>query len=79
MVRQESYKPIQRHAEFVGPNLIRFIVDGEEGICLSDALGGNWEGFEGRDDRSLFGDDSRAQVIVRLHVRYPIDVHHKRC
>jgi len=74
LVRQERYKPTQQHAEFAGPNLITFVVNGEEGIRLSDASAGNWEGFEGRDDRSLFEGD-RAQIIIRLHVRYTVGVY----
>ena len=66
--RQESYKLTRRHAEFEGSDVIRFVVNGEEGIRLSDALEGNWEGFEGRDDRSLF-DGDRLQIILRLQVR----------
>ena len=63
-----TYKPTRRHAEYEGSDIIRFIVYGEEGIRLSDALEGNWEGLEGRDDRSLFRGD-RLQIILRLQVR----------
>ena len=66
LARQEAYKSTRHHAEFAGPNVIRFVVDGEEGLRLSDASAGNWEGFEGRDDRSLF-EGNRAQIIIRLH------------
>jgi len=68
---QETYKPAQHHAEFAGSNVIEFVVDGREGIRLSDASEGNWVGLEGRDDRSLFEGD-RLQIIFRLHVRHPI-------
>jgi len=66
--RQETYKLTRRHAGFDGSDIIRFVVNGKEGIRLSDALEGNWEGLEGRDDRSLFRDD-RLQIILRLQVR----------
>lgn len=66
--RQETYKLSRRRAEFEGSDIIRFVVNGEEGIRLSDALEDNWEGLEGRDDRSLFRGD-RLQVILRLQVR----------
>ena len=66
--RQETYKLTRRHAEFEGSDIIKFIVNGEEGIRISDALEGNWEGLEGRDDRSLFRGD-RLQIILRLQVR----------
>lgn len=65
--RQETYKLTRHHVEFEGPEVIKFIVDGKEGIRLSDALEGNWAGFEGRDDRALFGGD-RLQIILRLQV-----------
>ena len=73
LVPQEIYKPTRRHIEFAGSNTIRFIVDGEEGIRLSDAQEGNWVGLEGRDDRSLFKGD-RLQIIVRLHVRHSVSM-----
>ena len=49
------------------------MVDGVEGIRLSDASEGNWKGFEGRDDRSLFEGD-RLQIIIRLHVGHSVSV-----
>jgi len=67
-VPQEAYKPTRNHAGFAGSEVIRFVVDGEEGIRLSEALEANGVGFEGRDDRSLFQGD-RLQIILRLHVR----------
>jgi len=76
MTPQETYKPPQHHAEFAGSDVIRFVINGEEGIRLSDASGGNWAGFEGRDDRSLFGGD-RLQIIIRLHVRHSTSVRHR--
>lgn len=71
LVPQETYKPARHHAEFAGSNVIEFVVDGREGIRLFDASEGNWVGFKGRDDRSLFEGD-RLQIIFRLHVRNPI-------
>ena len=71
LARQETYKLTRRRAEFEGSDTIRFVVNGEEGIRLSDALEGNWEGLEGRDDRSLFRGD-RLQIILRLQVRDPV-------
>ena len=59
---------------FVGSNVIKFVVDGEEGICLSDASKGNWEGFEGCDDRSLFEAD-RLQIIIRLQVSHSVNAY----
>jgi hypothetical protein len=70
---QETYKPARQQKELVGRQTIEFSVFGKEGIRLSDALEGNWVGFEGRDDRSLFGDD-RLQIMIRLHVRLPATV-----
>ena len=75
---QKTYKLTRRHAEFEGSDVIRFVVNGEEGIRLSDALEGNWKGFEGRDDRSLF-DGDRLQILIRLQVRDPVNVHHQLC
>jgi len=77
-VRQDTYKLTRRRAEFEGSDVIRFVVNGEEGIRLSDALEGNWEGFEGRDDRSLF-EGNRLQIMIRLQVRDPACVHHRLC
>lgn len=69
---QIPYKPIRCQKKFVGSDTIDFVVNCEEGIRLSDASEGNWEGFEGRDDRSLFGD--RPQIIFRFQVRHSLDV-----
>lgn len=68
---QEIYKPTRR----ADPKVIEFIVEGEVGIRLSDALEGNWVGFGGRDDRFLF-DGDRHQILIRLHVRLSSGVHH---
>ena len=73
-VPQETYKPTRRQAAFVGPSIIEFVVDGVEGIRLSDASEGKWAGFEGRDDRSLF-EGNRLQIIIRVHVRHSVSVH----
>ena len=56
MVPQEVYKPPLPHqpTNFGKPNIIEFIVNDKEGICLSDVSEDNWVGFKGRDDRSLF-------------------------
>ena len=74
LVPQEIFKPARQQKERWDSQVIEFSVYGEEGIRLSDALEGNWAGFEGRDDRSLFG-DGRNQIMVRLHVRPPAIVH----
>ena len=68
LVPQVTYKAARQQKELEGPRIIDFSVYGEKGIRLSDALEENWVGFEGRDDRSLFGDD-RVQIMIRLHVR----------
>ena len=73
LVSQVPYQSARRQPEVIHPNPIRFVVGGEEGIRLSDALDGNWTGFEGRDDRSLFEGD-RPQIIFRFQVRNPPDV-----
>jgi hypothetical protein len=65
---QEIYKPARQKTIFESPGVVEFVVDGKEGIRLSDALGGNWGGLEGRDDRSLFEGD-RLQILLRLNVR----------
>ena len=65
-VSQEAYVPT-RLAGFSGSDIIKFVVNGEEGIRLFDALNENWMGFERWDDRSLF-DGDRLQVIIRLQV-----------
>jgi hypothetical protein len=65
---QEVYKLAR---QLTGPgslDVVKFVVDGEEGIRLSDALEGKWKGFEGRDDRSLF-EGVRQQIILRVQVR----------
>ena len=72
-----AYKPTKHHVEFTGFNVIEFVVGGEGGIRLSDASEGNWAGFEGRDDRSLFEGD-RLQIIIRINVRPPVRVHRRR-
>ena len=54
--------------------IIKFVVDGKEGVRLSDALEGNWAGFEGRDDSSLFEGD-RPPIILRLQVRNSVSIH----
>lgn len=64
LVSQVPYKCV-RHPPT--PSTIEFIVDGESGARLSDVLEGNWTGFEGRDDRSLFGSD-RSQIFLRVHL-----------
>ena len=76
-VPQEIYKPARYRAEFGGSNVVEFVVDGEKGIRLSDALEGNWVGFEGRDDRTLFEGD-RQQIILRLHVRHLVPTPKKK-
>jgi len=69
LVLQEIWKPARQQKEDLGGSqTIDFYVYGERGIRLSDALDGNWMGLEGRDDRSLLGDD-RLQIILRLQVR----------
>jgi hypothetical protein len=65
---QEIYKPARQKTIFESPGVVEFVVDGKEGIRLSDALGGDWGGLEGRDDRSLFEGD-RLQILLRLNVR----------
>jgi hypothetical protein len=66
-VFQEAYIPT-RLTGFSGPDVIEFVVNGEGGIRLLDALEGNWMGFERWDDRSFFEGD-RPQIIIRLQVR----------
>ena len=70
LVPQNTFKPTRRQKELWDSQIIEFSVRGEKGLRLSDASGGNWAGFNGKDDRSLFEDD-RLQVLVRLHVRPP--------
>jgi len=74
LVPQETYKPARQQKELGDLQAIEFSVRGDIGIRLSDALEGNWKGFEGRDDRSLFGGD-RLQIMVRLRVRLLITIH----
>ena len=71
-ISQEAYVPT-RLAGFSGSDVIKFIVNGEEGIRLFDALKENWMGFERWDDRSLFEGD-RLQVIIRLQVCRAVSV-----
>ena len=68
LVPQETYKPARQQKELEGPEIIEFFVWGKKGVRLSDALEGNWVGFNGRDDRSLFSGD-RLQIMIRLQVR----------
>jgi hypothetical protein len=75
LVPQEIYKTARQQAGFRSSGVVEFVVNGKEGIRLSDALEGNWKGFEGRDDRSLF-EDVRLQIILRLHVRSSARVPH---
>ena len=67
LIRQEPYSPATRQMEFTDSGPIEFIVNGKNGIRLSDALEGNVAGLEGRDDRPLF-EGNRAQIIIRLQV-----------
>ena len=76
-VPQETYRSNRHSAVFVGTG-IDFVVDSVEGIRLSDASEGNWAGFEGRDDRSLF-EDHRHQIIIRLHVGYSVSKRRRLC
>lgn len=68
LLEQVAYKPTRNQAERLCFTPIEFIVDGEAGIRLSDALDGNQRGLQGRDDTSLFGHNC-CQIIVRLQVR----------
>ena len=72
LVLQETFKPSRQQKELWDPQVIEFSVRGERGIRLSDASEENWEGFDGRDDRSLF--KGRLQIILRLHVRLPTTI-----
>lgn len=76
LVPQVPYRLARRQAEFVDPSVIKFVVDGQEGIRLSDASEGNWEGFEGGDDRSPFGGD-RSQILIRFRVSCLVGVQHE--
>lgn len=69
IVPQEVYKPTRDPTSFGKSETIKFIVNGEEGIRLSNASEGSWEGFEGGDDRSMFEGD-RLQIMTRLRVRH---------
>ena len=71
LMPQETYKAARKQKKFGGSQAIEFYVYGEKGIRLSDALGKNWAGLEGRDGRTLFEDD-RAQIMIRLHVSPPV-------
>ena len=74
LLLQEIFKTARQQKELDASNVIEFSVYGKKGIRLSDASEGNWGGFEGRDDRSLFG-ENRLQIMVRLHVRIPTIFH----
>ena len=66
LVPQEIYT-VGTSTGFVTSDVIEFVVNGERGIRLLDALEENWIGFEGRDDRSLFEAD-RFSINFRLRV-----------
>ena len=68
LVPQVDYIPPRQQKKFEGPKNIDFLVHGEKGIRVSDALEGKWSGLVGRDDRPLAEDD-RAQITFRLLVR----------
>jgi len=74
LVPQEIFKSARRQIAHGDSQVIEFSVYGKKGIRLSDASEGNWGGFQGRDDRSLFG-ENRLQIMVRLHVRLPTIFH----
>ena len=65
---QVAYKPARRQKGLEGTRVVEFYVYGEMGIRLSDVLRENWEGLEGRDNRTLFDDDRRIQIMIRLQV-----------
>ena len=67
-VPQKVYKPLRRQQNPGDPQTIEFLVSGERGICLSYALEKKWDGFEGRDDTTLFG-DIRIQIMLRMQAR----------
>ena len=75
LILQVTYKPA-RQTGFPGAEAIYFVVDGQEGVRLSDALEDKWTGFKGRDDRSLF-ESGRLQIIMRLHVSHLRVLHHR--
>ncbi|KAF9791031.1 hypothetical protein BJ322DRAFT_1208299 [Thelephora terrestris] len=66
-VPQEPYESARRQEQPTGSKVIEFVVNGEEGVRLSDALEGSWTGFEGRHDTFSFGDGGRLQILLRLH------------
>jgi hypothetical protein len=72
LVFQEPFKTTRR---FAGPDVIEFIVNGKEGVCVLNALEENWTGFERWDDQSLF-EGGRLQIILRLQVRLSVKVYH---
>jgi hypothetical protein len=74
LVLQAPYKSARRQEQPTGSKVIEFVVNGEEGVRLSDALEGNWTGFEGRHDTFSFGDGGRLQILIRLHVRRLLNV-----
>jgi hypothetical protein len=66
LLSQKTYRS-NRLRGFCDSNVIKFFVNGEEGIRLSDASEGVWVGLDDRDERLLF--EGRSQIMVRLHVR----------
>ena len=73
MAPQEAYKPSRRPTNFGKPDIIEFVVNGKEGIRLSDVSEDNWAGFKGGDDRSLFKGD-RLQIMIRFRVSHSASV-----
>ena len=71
LMPQETFRAAKKQRDLGGSRVIEFYVYGEKGIRLSDALGENRAGLEGRDNRILFRDD-RTQIMIRLHVRLPV-------
>ena len=70
LVPQEMFKPARQQKTLWRSQIIEFSVCGGKGLRLSDALEGNCQGgLEGWDDRLLFGNDPRLQIMIRLHVR----------
>ena len=57
--------------------IIEFVVNGQAGIRLSDALKGNWAGLEDRDNRSLFK-GSGPQISLRVLVSLFTGIHRRR-
>lgn len=78
LVLQEAYVPT-RLTGFTGSDSIEFVVNGEEGVRLLDALEGNWTGFERWNDRPLLSEGGRLQIIIRLLVSLSINVYHQLC